>query len=543
MRAPSGQPARPIRGARRSPHARRACPPPLILQDRSDPRARRGKRLPRIHSTGLQDEGKPPRSVLLNVAVQPSFDDRPLGELEAHDPLRTVCAALRRKPKPSSGRSGNLRCGRFRICRGSLGLLGERAGPGSQGGPAPKLLHEAEDESGQLARTSPREGRRCRRGRREDRGRIRSRRGLGNRKAAPRRWSRQPACGTASEADAEEAAGAGSSPTTGRPRTREGFRRREPPPKRLPKRPLSQMRLPADADLQTSSAPAKQPPPPLAESTLANAPSDTARATPAASPGKPPADRGNGIRRESRRHIVLHGRLGTRWRSRPDGIAAEGVTDRPILPETDPDVLAKADEAGIADEAAAAPRSKVPSGSGHRRSRSLHRAAPPAAAGDAPLIEPGFGIAARGTFGSAAAKRCRHPKHTSASSKARAWQTGQVFIALPLHRHHAHAVPRFEPGRRARREALDHRRRAPVAKPPEGPTCDRPPAPPRPIDERDVDAASHPDRMDVGAREQQQRPFVGTRKQKAPHPLARLVANPSAAGPSRTSPTKALRGV
>ena len=195
MRAPRGQPARPIRDARRSPHARRARPPPLILQGRSDPRARRGKRLPRIHSTGLQDEGKPPRSVLLNVAVQPSFDDRPLGELEAHDPLRTVCAALRRKPKPSSGHSGNLRRGRFRICRGSLGLLGERAGPGSQGGPAPKLLHEAEDESGQLARTSPREGRRCRRGRREDRGRIRSRRGLGNRKAAPRRRSRQARLG------------------------------------------------------------------------------------------------------------------------------------------------------------------------------------------------------------------------------------------------------------------------------------------------------------------------------------------------------------
>ena len=259
----------------------------------------------------------------------------------------------------------------------------------------------------------------------------------GTARPRPEDGADEPACGTASEADAEEAAGARVVPDDGEAadarRVSEGV---EPPPKAsAEKAAFADASFAADADASRPVIGARETATssPFAESTLANAPSDTARATPAASPGKTVCRSGETAfaGKAGGTSSFMDG-WGLAGEAAADGIAAEGVTDRPILPETDPDVLAKADEAGIADEAAAAAEVEgAVSAAAIAEADPSTALAPPAAAGDAPLIEPGFGIAARGTFGSAAAKRCRHPKHTSASSKARAWQTGQVFIALP----------------------------------------------------------------------------------------------------------------
>lgn len=269
------------------------------------------------------------------------------------------------------------------------------------------------------------------------------------------------------EADVEETAGAGAAPDDGKStNVREVPGGAEPPPGTSAGK-IAFADAPFDADADASGpvigARKTAASSPFAESALANAPPGIARATPAASPGQTVCRSGETAfaGKAGGTSSFMDG-WGLAGEAAADGIAAEGVADRPILPETDPDVLAKADEAGIADEAAAAAEVEgAVSTAAIAEAAPSAAIAPPSAAGDAPLVEPGFGIAARGVFSSAAAKRCRHPKHTSASSKARAWQTGQVFIALPLSR-----APRpYDPPARTKASSTTRSARPPPPRP------------------------------------------------------------------------------
>lgn len=245
------------------------------------------------------------------------------------------------------------------------------------------------------------------------------------------------AWGAAPEADVEETAGAGAAPDDGESAdAREASEGAEPPPgTSAGKIAFADAPSNADADISGDIIDTRETAvsDPFAESTLANAPSDTSRATPTASPEQTASRSGETAfaGKTGSASPVMDG-WGLAGEANPNALAAGGIADRPVLPEADPDALAKAGEAGIADEAAAAAEVEgAVSAAAIAEAAPSAALAPPAAAGDAPLIEPDFGIAAQEVFGSAAAKRCRHPKHTSASSKARAWQTGQVFIALP----------------------------------------------------------------------------------------------------------------
>ncbi len=275
------------------------------------------------------------------------------------------------------------------------------------------------------------------------------------------------AWGAAPEADVEETAGAGAAPDDGESAdAREDSEGAEPPPgTSAGKIAFADVPSNADADISGDIIGTRETAvsDPFAESTLANAPSGTSRATPTESPEQT-ASRSEETAfagKTGSASPVMDG-WGLAGEADPDALAAGGIADRPILPEANPDVLAKDDEAEIEDEAAAATEVEGAVLEATTAEAALSAAtAPPAAEGDAPLIEPGFGIAARGAFGSVAAKRCRHPKHTSASSKARAWQTGQVFIALPLSR-----APRpYDPPARTKASSTTRSARPPPPRP------------------------------------------------------------------------------